>query len=318
MPNQKKKTFIGIDVSKSTLDIWDTTSKKHQNVGNSLAGLKKITQYFATPQNCFIVIEATGIYHKLAHKTLSKAGFHVSVVNPHRSRQFAGALGQLAKTDKVDACLLASYGEHFLPPHTPLPSAEIELLKELVLKRRQLIEAKKTAVIQSKETSTKILKSLSTKFIDFVKKQIKEIDLAIKTARSSCEKNQRKFEIMMSIKGVGEVLATTLLADMQELGGEINAKKISSLCGLAPFNRDSGMMRGKRTIKGGRQAVRNALYMASLTAARYNKDMKSIYKRLVEKGKAKKVALVAVMRKLIILINCLIKEDRLWTENSPV
>lgn len=145
MPNQKKKTFIGIDVSKSTLDIWDTTSKKHQNVGNSLAGLKKITQYFATPQNCFIVIEATGIYHKLAHKTLSKAGFHVSVVNPHRSRQFAGALGQLAKTDKVDACLLASYGEHFLPPHTPLPSAEIELLKELVLKRRQLIEAKKNS-----------------------------------------------------------------------------------------------------------------------------------------------------------------------------
>ena len=226
MQKNEKKTFIGIDVSKATLDIWDTTSKTHKTLNNSLAGLKKIIQHLPSHKECLIILEATGTYHKLAHEVMSKAGFSVSIINPQRSRQFAGALGQLAKTDKVDAQILAAYGESFSPQKTPLPSLEIEVLKELVLKRRQLIEAKKTAVIQSKDTRIKTLKTLSSRFIRFVEKQIEEVNLKIKNARSSCKESQRKFDIMTSIKGVGEVLATTLLADMQELGN-IGAKQIS-------------------------------------------------------------------------------------------
>jgi transposase len=316
MKNNENTTFIGIDVSKATLDIWDLTSKQHKTFSNSVSGLKKIIKYFPSPSSSFVVLEATGRFHNLSHETLCQAGFTVSVVNPLRSRHFASALGKLAKTDKVDSQILATYGELFLPPPTPLPSTEIKHLKELVLKRRQLVESKKTATIQSKDSCFKDIKELSTKHINFLKKQIDAIEDAIKTLISTHKDIKKQFDIMTSVKGVGDVLATTLLADLQELGS-VDAKEIGSLCGVVPFNRDSGMMRGKRMIKGGRQAVRNTLYMAALTAVRYNEDMKNVYERLVKKGKAKKIALVAVMRKLVILINCLVKEGRVWEEKCP-
>ena len=316
MKDSKNTTFIGIDVSKDTLDIWDLTKKQHKTFSNSESGLKKIIKDFPFPASSFVVLEATGRFHNLSHETLCEAGFTVSVVNPLRSRHFASALGKLAKTDKVDAQILATYGERFLPPPTPLPSPEIKHLKELVLKRRQLVEAKKTANIQSKDTHFKDIKELSIKHIYFLKKQIDEIEGAIKTLISIHKDLKKQFDIMISVKGVGDVLASTLLADLHEIGS-VDAKEIGSLCGVVPFNRDSGLMRGKRTIKGGRQSVRNALYMAALSAVRYNKDMKAVYERLVKKGKAKKVALVAVMRKLVILINCLIKDGRVWEEKYP-
>jgi len=167
MKNNKNAIFIGIDVSKTTLDIWDLTSKQHKTFSNSVGGLEKIIKYFPSPANSFVVLEATGRFHNLSHETLCQAGFTVSVVNPLRSRHFASALGKLAKTDKVDAQILATYGELFSPPPTPLPSPEIKLLKEFVLKRRQLVEAKKTATIQSKDTCFKDIQKLSTKHIDF-------------------------------------------------------------------------------------------------------------------------------------------------------
>jgi len=313
MIKNKTKTFIGIDVSKSTLDVWSTHSKKHQIFGNSNAGLKKMMKNFPSLQDCIITIEATGVYHRLAHSTLSKAGFDVSVVNPYRSRKFADALGILAKTDKVDAQLLATYGQRLMPPTTPAPSPEIEKLKEFILMRRQLVEAKKTTVIQSKNICSTKLKTLSDEHISLLEAQIKAVDLEINTVISSCPNAKRKFEIMTSVKGVGTVLSTTLIADMQELG-TLEGKQASSLCGVAPFNWDSGRMRGKRMIKGGRYHVRNMLYMAAQSAVRHNEDMKAVYERLVIKGKAKKIALVAVMRKMIVLLNCLIKTNRLWEE----
>lgn len=317
MKNHNKTTFIGIDVSKEALDIWDTESQKHQTVDNSLSGIKKIIKRFSSPENCFLVIEATGVYQKLAHRTLAEAGFYVSVVNPYRSRKFADILGKLAKTDKVDAKLLAIYGQRLLPEETSLPSSEIEEIQELVLMRRQLVEARKVIVTQAKNLSGEKLKKISLDYISFLESQIESINEEINRGIPLNKEVKRKFEIMTSVKGVGPIVSATLLADMQELG-TIEGKQASSLCGVAPFNWDSGMMRGKRKIKGGRQHARNMLYMAAHSAVRHNEEMRSVYKRLVNKGKAKKIALVAVMRKMIVLINCLIKEDRIWQENPPI
>lgn len=314
MQNKKKNTIIGIDVSKATLDIWDTQSHHHKTFDNSCDGLKKLMKSFSDPSTCTIILEATGVYHRLSHKMLVHAGFSVSVVNPYRSRKFADILGKLAKTDKVDSKVLATYGQCMDLPITPLPSDQIETLKEFVLKRRQLVELKKTVKIQSQDICSANLKEMSSQHEHFLKAQIQDISLKIEGLISSCPSLKNKFDIMKSIKGVGPILAATLLADMQELGN-IDGKQASSLCGVAPFNWDSGVMRGKRMIKGGRHNIRTVLYMSALTASRCNKDMKNIYDRLVKKGKAKKVALVAVMRKMIVLINALLRENRPWLEN---
>lgn len=313
MQKNQSKIFIGIDVSKDTLDVWDNSSKKHKIFLNSSAGIRKIIKSFPDPSKCQVILEATGIYHRLAHSDLEKAGFCVSVVNPYRSRKFADALGQLSKTDKIDAQILAIYGEQLNPRITSFPTPVVQNLKEHILMRRQLIEAKKKAEVQAKYFVSEELNEISKNLICLLEQKIKEIDIKTKNIISSNSDLAKKFDIMNSVKGVGPVLSASLLADMQELG-KVSGKQASSLCGVAPFNRDSGSMRGKRTIKGGRHFVRNILYMSAQSAVRYNKEMKETYERLLQKGKAKKVAIVAVMRKLIVLINCLLKENRLWTE----
>lgn len=311
MHTQKKKIFIGIDVSKGTLDLWDTQSQKHKQAPNSKAGLRKLITAFPDPQSCFVVIEATGIYHRLAHSFLEEQGFKVCVLNPYRSRKFADALGKLAKTDKVDAHVLALYGQRLDPLPTPAPSKKLSHLKELSLKRRQLVEIRKTHFTQSKDEIYKLVKDLSHESITLLDKQIKVLDQEIRFVIRSCQSLARKYEIMKSVKGVGDVLATTLLCDMPELG-KVGGKQASSLSGVVPFNCDSGTMRGKRRIKGGRFYVRAMLYMGSQSAVRFNDDIRGFYDRLVEAGKPKKLALVGAMRKLIVLINRLITENRLW------
>jgi transposase len=313
MQTNQSKIHIGIDVSKDTLDVWDSVSKKHKVFRNSPAGITEIIKDFPDVKRCQVNLEATGIYHRLIHRELHSKGFFVSVVNPYRARKFSDALGMLSKTDKIDSKVLAIYGQRIKPKETPFPKTEIESLKEHVLMRRQLIEARKKATLQSKNFVSPELNKMTKDLIVFLNKKIKEIDLKIQSIIASHKELAEKFEIMNSVKGVGPVLSAILLADMQELG-KVNGKQASSLCGVAPFNRDSGLMRGKRTIKGGRYFVRSALYMSAQSAVRYNQEMKKTYKRLVSKGKAKKLAIVAVMRKIIVLINCLLKENRLWIQ----
>jgi len=313
METGKKKTFIGIDVSKFNLDIWDTNSQKSRSIPNSKSGVEKLITNFQEPSSCLVVIEATGVYHRRAHQMFEASGFEVCVVNPYRSRKFADALGKLAKTDKIDAETLAIYGQRLTPPVTRASSRFLHRLKELTLKRRQLVEAKKIQTVQSKDTICELVRDMNIKHICFLDEQIKCIDIEIKSAIKSSSETSRKYDIMKSIKGVGDVLAATLLADMPELG-TVSGKQASSLCGLVPFNCDSGTMRGKRKIKGGRFFVRNILYMAIQSTVRFNNDIRIFYERLIKDGKAKKIALVGAMRKLIILINRLIIENRLWEE----
>jgi len=313
MTISKKKAFIGIDVSKASLDVWDSQSQKHLTVENSKAGLQKLIKALPNPSESTIVIEATGVYHRLAHIALTQAGFPVSVINPYRSRKFADALGMLAKTDKVDAKVLALYGERIVPKTSLPPSEEVAQLKELVQARRQLVEAKKSALNQAKNTELQCLEDLSCEHIALLERQIEAVEAEARKVIQSCPKLTRKAEIMASVKGVGPVLTATLLSDMEELG-QLEAREVGSLCGVVPFNRDSGSFRGKRQIKGGRFYVRSMLYMAAQSARRHNGDLRIVYDRLVGKGKPKKVALVAVMRKLAILINRLIMENRTWEE----
>ncbi len=304
--------YAGIDVCKGWLDVYLHPIGQSFRVSNSKEGCKQLRLKLAGLPVALIVMEATGKLHKLAHRELSAAGFAVAVVNPYRSRKLADALGQLAKTDKIDARVLALYGEAIGPAVTPVPSKTLAELHELVL-ARQTAKADETALKNRHGAAeSKRLKRLLKSQLTAQARLIEGLDSAIAALLEGDPALKRRYEILLSIKGVGPVGAATLAACLSELGA-LPAKKIATLAGLAPLNCDSGDMRGQRHIKGGRAHVRTALYMAAVTASRCNPDLKAFYDRLAAAGKAPKLALTAVMRKLVTLANTLIREDRHWT-----
>jgi len=314
IPSVRAETavYVGIDVCKAWLDVYLHPTGRGLRFSNDKEGLKLLCKELAGAGVGLVAMEATGKLHRLAHRMLSRAGYPVAVVNPLRSRKFAEALGQLAKTDRIDAQLLAIYGACLSPGATPVPAKILAELQELVM-ARQAAKADETALKNRHAAAeSKVLKRLLQRQIEACARAIEGLEAAIKPLLESDPALQRRYGILCSIKGVGPAVAAMLAACLSELG-LLSAPKIAALAGVAPFDDDSGDRRGQRRIMGGRAHVRRALYMAALSAARCNPDLKAFYERLRANGKAAKLALTAVMRKLVALANTLIREDRHWT-----
>lgn len=303
--------YVGIDVCKDRLDVHLHPLGRRLGVANDRGGIKRLGRELARHQVALVVMEATAKFHRLAHRSLSQSGFAVAVVNPLRARLFAEALGTRAKTDRVDAKMLAILGDTLAPQATPPTPEALEALQELV-HARNAATAERTALTNRRGAShTAFLKRELARRLKSLDGHIERLSAQIASHIAGDAALARRRAILMSIPGVGPTVAAALIADLPELG-RLDRRAIACLAGLAPFAEDSGDAQGPRRIKGGRAQPRQALYWAALSAARYNPDLAAFYNRLLDNGKKPKVALTAVMRKLVILANTLLKENRLW------
>ena len=305
------RVYVGIDVCKAWLDVHVHPLGQSFRVPNTRDGLKQLKRRLANVDVALIVMEATAKFHREAHRNLHASGFVVAVVNPLRSRLFAEAVGQLAKTDTVDARMLALLAAMLEPKAKAPPPEALENLQEIVRGRGAFVAQRTALLNQLGAAKTACLRQQ-------IKRQLKSLQRAIDGLETEIERSiqadpalARRFAILTSIPGLGKIAAVTLLANFAELGS-CSGKQAAMIAGLAPIACDSGELKGERHIRGGRASLRTGLYMAALSAARFNADLKAFYTRLVANGKQPKVALTAVMRKLITLANTLIREDRLW------
>lgn len=303
---------VGIDISKSHLDVALHPAADHRRrFANTAAGRRALLEWLEPMAPARIVYEPTGGYHRPLEAMLGEAGLPLVKVNPRSARRFAEALGRLAKTDRIDAATLARMGAALeLEPKAP-PSKALIRLRELLHARRTLVALRTAETNRSKSAADPRVRRMAAARRALLVRQIAEIDKAIKTQIDGAADMKRRFAVLGSIPGIGPVAALALVAGMPELG-TLDPGEAAALAGLAPQARDSGQMRGRRRIAGGRADVRRSLYMPALTAARYNPDMKRLYARMIAAGKPAKVALTAVMRKLVVLANALVKQDRLW------
>jgi len=305
-----EQNIVGIDVSKECLDIAVIPSESLKSFSNDELGCSKLAVWLETITPDLIVMEATGGLEMMAASMLSAAKLPVVIVNPRHVRNFAKALGKLAKTDAIDALVIARFAQAVNPEIRPLKDEQTLVLKALITRRKQLIEML-VAEQNRLGSAHRKLKGAILKNIDWLKKQIEEIDKEISSTIAESELWREKEELLTSVKGVGPVVASSLICLLPELG-TLCRKKISALVGVCPYNRDSGYYRGKRTISGGRADVRSVLYMAALSATRYNPVIKAFYERLKKAGKVSKVALVACMRKLLSILNAMVKNNQKW------
>lgn len=301
---------VGVDISKAKLDVAFPNGETSQiDYTDEMISEKVIARIDGHPT--IVVMEATGGYEEPLVKLLHQHKIALAVVNPRRVRDFAKAIGQDAKTDPIDAKVIAYYGQVVKPaPHLAKSNSE-EKLNALVERRRQLLHLIDQEKNRLQQTYDMEIKNYLRESIESLKKQLKTIDERLATCIQEDVKNQRKIEIMNSVKGVGTVTIGTLLAKLPELGN-LNRGQIAKLVGVAPINNDTGQSSRRRKTFGGRSAVRRVLYMATLVATRFNPRIKSYYQRLLASGKEKKVAIVAAMRKMLIILNTLIKKDELW------
>ncbi|HVR56341.1 MAG TPA: IS110 family transposase [Pseudolabrys sp.] len=310
-----KPMFIGIDVSKARLDVAIRPSAEKLSVSNDEAGIQALVTRLSEIKPALIVLEATGGLERSVSGTLGSAQLPVVVVNPRQVRDFAKALGQLAKTDRIDAEVLARFAEAIRPPLRPLPDKVSLELRSLIARRRQLIEMM-VAEKNRLSTASKAVRKRIEAHIRWLETELdradKDLDHSIRQSPIWCENE----DLLRSVPSVGPVVSRTLLAELPELG-RLNRKQIAALVGIAPLNCDSGTFRGRRGIWGGRASVRAVLYMAALVASRRNSVIRNFYKRLRDKGKAPKVALVACMHKLLTILNAMIKHKTRWSEIIP-
>lgn len=309
--------YVGIDVCKDWLDVHLHPLGRRLRVANSRDGLKRLKRQLCGLGVELVVMEATGKFHRQAQRTLHAAGLPVAIVNPLRSRLFAEAVGALAKTDAVDARLLAILGESLAPAAQPPAPEHLEALGELVA-ARQAATAEATALAHRLGASaTAFLKAELKRRLASLKRHIARLEAEIARRIASDPELARRHAVVKSIPGIGPVAAAMLIVGLSELGMCSN-KAAALLAGLAPIAADSGERTGERHIRGGRAPVRTVLYMAALTASRCNRDLAIFYQRLRAAGKKPKVALTAVMRKLVVLANTLITQDRLWQPKPPI
>lgn len=297
--------FVGIDVSKAHLDVAVGKDTEVMRVGNDEKGIALITVMLQVTQPTLIVVESTGGLERPVIKELYLAGLPVALVNPGRVREYAKAIGQLAKTDKIDARLLANFGEGVKPPKVILPSEQEQHLSDLVARRRQVVDMLTAEGNHLMSTAIWLRPSVERN-IDWLEQQKKEVEEQLDDFIEQDPHFHTKSELLRSAPGVGPVLSKILLSDLPELG-KLDRKKIASLVGVAPFNKDSGHFRGKRRIKGGRANIRSVLYMATVAGIRWNPILKDFYQRLTSYGKEKKVAIVACMRKFLTILNAMVR-----------
>jgi transposase len=307
---QNGKCYTGIDISKAILDVYVLPYKKYMQFKNDTKGIQKLTEKLKTFSQASIVMEATGGYEKPVAQSLQKAGFRVCVVNPRPIRDFAKALGKLAKTDRIDAEVIALFSEKMQPQANMVYNESQQKLANLNARRRQIIDMITMEKNRLDKVNDELKKSIK-RIIKALEKELETINEALeKTIQNDAGYTQKNI-LLKSIKGVGSVVSAGIIADLPELGN-VSAKQISALAGLAPYNRDSGTLRGKRTVWGGRASVRTMLYMATLVATRHNPQIKNFYERLCNAGKQKKVAITACMHKLLIIMNAMIKHGEPW------
>jgi transposase len=315
----KEKVYVGIDVSKEQLDVAlypQDTCRKFSNDDN---GIGDLIIYLKDLTLAIVVLEATGGYEMPAVATLSTTGIPVTLANPRQIRDFAKATGRLAKTDGIDARVIAHFAAAIQPSPKSIPDDQTQEFKELLMRRRQVIEMI-TAEKNRLDKGGTAVKNLIETHIQWLQQQLDDINHRLDRTVKQSPLWREKDTLLRSVPGVGPVLSATLLADLPELG-MLNRHKIAALVGVAPFNRDSGMMRGKRTVWGGRSKVRVALYMSTLVATRYNPVIRTFYLRLCSYGKSKKSAITACMRKLLIILNAIARTGLPWSytslQNSP-
>ena len=307
-------SFVGIDVAKSSLDCCLLPDGRRLSLPYDQSGLKELHRQLPPPGTCLIVIEATGGYQRRLVADLVDAGHLVAVVNPRQVRDFARGLGILAKTDRIDASVIARFGQH-VRPRTVAKTPEKQLeLEQLVTRRRQLVELRTAETNRLETCSSKAVRKSIQHMVDRLNKDIQKIEKSILAFLESDDDWRGKAEILGSTPGVGPTTAASLLAELPELG-QLNRQQISALVGLAPFNRDSGCFQGKRSIWGGRASVRSVLYMAALTARRCNPVIRAFADRLDAAGKPFKVVITACMRKLLTILNVMLKTNSTWNPN---
>lgn len=306
-----KRTWAGIDVSKHSWDIAVPGKNHVCRFPADSTGCRQLLDFLDQKEITHVCLEATGGYERLLFKTLHQRGIPVSVVNPRQVRDFARARGQLAKTDQIDARVIVRFAAMMQPEPTEKPSENQEKLRSLRARRRQvsdtLVQEKNRLATQHDRDARHSIQEA----IDFYEQQLRSLDAQLKQLMHSDPEFQRRRSLLISVPGVGETTAAALLADLPELG-TLNRREAARLTGLAPINRDSGMLRGKRMIGGGRAAVRQGLYMATLVATQHNLVIRQFYEQLIGRGKAKMTALTACMRKLLLILNAMLKNNQPW------
>jgi transposase len=307
---------VGVDISKDALDVAVHPAGGSFRIPNDPQGHRALIKKLKGFDIARIVFEATGAYHRLFQHALDAAGLPWVKVNPRQARRFAQAAGKLAKTDRCDALILARMGAALgLEPSAPL-SQTVEAMKELVNARDALVKDRVAALNRQAITVSPLIKRQLAQRLRQVDSQIEAINKRLKSLRGADPDLGRRFDILVSIPGVGETTANALMAETPELG-RLGHAQAASLAGLAPIAKDSGQAHGKRSICGGRPRARQALYMPALNAIRFNPQFKAKYQAMVKAGKPAKVAIVAIMRKLLILANALIRDQRKWSPPSP-
>jgi transposase len=303
--------FVGIDVSKDRLDVHVRPSREAFAVARDGEGLEELIGRLRRLSATLIAVEATGGFETIVAAAVGGAGLPLVVVNPAKVRHFAQALGKRAKTDPIDAAVIALFAEAVKPALRPLPDEAQRLLAELVARRRQIVEMTVAERQREKHARNVRVRKSILRHIKVLEKEVSEIDNDIGTLVRGTPAWREKDDLLVSVPGIGKVLSRTVLAEIPELGN-LTRREIASLVGLAPFTRQSGHWKGKSMIGGGREAARCALFLAALVASRYNPVLAIFYQRLLALGKPKMVALIAVARKLLTILNAMLRDKKKW------
>jgi transposase len=306
-----EQLYVGIDVAKDRLDVHIRPSDEAFSVARDAEGLAALVERLSARRPKLIVLEATGGFEQVVAASLAAAGLPVAVLNPRQIRDFARALGRLAKTDRLDAEANALFAERVQPEPRPLPDEQAQMLGELVARRRQVIEMIVAEGNRARRLQSPRLRKRIERHRAVLQAELNELDRELDDTIRTTPLWRDTENLLKSVPGIGNVSARTLLAELPELG-QLDRKQIAALVGVAPFNRDSGARRGKRTIFGGRASLRAVLYMAALVASRHNPVIAAFYRRLRAAGKPKKLALTACMRKLLTILNAILRDRQPW------
>jgi transposase len=306
---------VGVDVSKDFLDVALYPAGSTARFANDAKGYRALVTWLNKHTIERVIFEATGAYHRAFERALAKAGLPMVKVNPRQARRFAEAIGKLAKTDRIDAAMLARMGMMLNLTSRPIVSQALDEMKELLVARDGLVKDRTANLIRAKEVRSPLLKRQIAQRIKQIEAQIGAIEKQLVLSCQTDPDLKQRFELMQSIPSIGPVTAMALLIEMPELG-TLDQAEVASLAGLAPFARESGSKTAKRFIRGGRARLRRALYMPALAAIRCNPDFRAKYKAMIKAGKPKKLAIVAIMRKLIILVNALVRDRRKWAPQT--
>ena len=313
---EQEVTYVGIDVAKAQLDVAVRPTDDRWEVPHDQAGVRQLVSQLKALQPVMVLLEASGGLEVTLVAALAAEAVPVVVVNPRQVRDFARATGKLAKTDALDAAVLAHFAEAVRPPVRPLRDAETQVLNSMAARRHQVMTMLVSEKNRLSAATTVAVRPRIEAHIAWLERELDELDEGLRQTLRQSPVWREKDDLLRTVPGVGEQLSITLLAYLPELG-TLDRRQIAALVGVAPFNRDSGTLRGKRTVWGGRARVRAALYMGALVASRFNPVIQDFYQRLLAAGKPKKLALTACMRKLLVILNSMLKHGSPWRDLSP-